>query len=150
MTKVGFTGTRQGMTEEQIETFNTVLDIISRESPISEFHHGDCRGADEQADDVVLSLHGEGIQIKTVIHPPDNDLFRAFCIGDVMRLPQPYLVRNKDIVNESSVMIVAPEQKDEQVRSGTWSTYRYAKNQGRDVFIIYPDGSYVRENESKL
>ena len=41
----------------------------------------------------------------------------------------PYLERNKNIVNAVDFIIAAPDGP-EKVRSGTWSTVRYAKKVG--------------------
>ena len=52
---------------------------------------------------------------------------------------KPYLERNKKIVNCCDILIAAPKQINEVLRSGTWSTIRYAKKIGIEVFIILPN-----------
>jgi len=47
--KIGFTGTRDGMTQHQKEQFVLAMQDLSP----SEFHHGDCKGADAEAHDIV-------------------------------------------------------------------------------------------------
>lgn len=42
-------------------------------------------------------------------------------------------------------MIATPSSKEEELRSGTWSTVRYARKLRRPVTLIYPDGSVVEE-----
>jgi bifunctional non-homologous end joining protein LigD len=37
-----------------------------------------------------------------------------------------------------------PAEPEEQLRSGTWSTVRFAKKQGKPVFLILPDGTVKR------
>jgi bifunctional non-homologous end joining protein LigD len=37
-----------------------------------------------------------------------------------------------------------PAEPEEQLRSGTWSTVRFAKKQGKPVFVILPDGTVKR------
>jgi hypothetical protein len=85
---------------------------------------------------------GKGIRI--VIHPPTDPKKRAFCKGAAeIREPKPYLDRNHDIVDEGSgLLIAAPFQEEEILRSGTWATVRYAWKIGRalDVFVIRPGG----------
>ena len=39
------------------------------------------------------------------------------------------------------MMIAAPSEAEEQRRSGTWSTVRFARKQGKPVFVISPDGT---------
>ncbi|WP_339764989.1 hypothetical protein [uncultured Sulfitobacter sp.] len=91
---------------------------------VTELHHGDCTGWDEQAFEVALDLG-----LKTVAHPPTSDSFRAFTASDVILPTAPYLARNKDIVMAVERMIAAPDGPERQ-RSGTWSTVRFAKSQG--------------------
>ena len=50
--------------------------------------------------------------------------------------PQDYLVRNMNIVNQSDVLIAAPKEEVEVLRSGTWSTIRKARNKGLQVIIL--------------
>jgi len=40
-------------------------------------------------------------------------------------------------------MIATPGEVDEQLRSGTWSTVRFARKQGKPVHVILPDGRVV-------
>jgi hypothetical protein len=60
------------------------------------------------------------------------------------RAKKPYLVRNKDIVIETASLIAAPADPVEQLRSGTWSTVRFARQRGKPVFLILPDGTVKR------
>ena len=58
-----------------------------------------------------------------------------------IRTPRPYLSRNKDIVRETDMLIATPAEAEEQRRSGTWSTIRFARKLGKPVFVIWPDGT---------
>lgn len=126
--KVGFTGTRRGMTDLQTEEVN---DWLRRYA--GALHHGDCVGADEQA-------HALGLGwLWIVVHPPLNEKYRAFVKGgDEYRDPAPYLIRNHAIVDETEVLIATPKEPTEVLRSGTWATIRYARAQGKDVKIFLP------------
>lgn len=126
---VGFTGTQRGMTEQQKTKLKTML---SRMFP-KEFHHGDCIGADAEAHEIA-----EMLDLWIVTHPPLSGAKRAFKWANESRLPKPYLERNKDIVNECDLLLVAPKTEGEELRSGTWSTYRYAKKQGKRIEVIAP------------
>ena len=55
--------------------------------------------------------------------------------------PKDYLVRNKDIVDQSKILIACPETAYEKSRSGTWSTINYAKRKKRKILIIFPSGN---------
>ena len=133
--KAGFSGTEKGMTLEQKQTFANLLDLLD----VTELHHGDCIGADEEAHEIAKS---KGIRI--VIHPPIDSKKRAYCKGaSEVREVKDYLRRNHDIVDEGDgALIAAPLQEKEILRSGTWATVRYAWKIGRalDVFVIRPGG----------
>lgn len=132
--KIGFTGTQDGMTPAQEGTFKN---LIRRLSPL-EFHHGDCIGADLHAHYLIRYCFPD---VKIYVHPPDNSSKRAFAEGHSKYIPKPYLERNKVIVNMTNILIATPKTKDEMLRSGTWSTVRYAKKVNKKVYIISPDGS---------
>ena len=125
--KVGFTGTQTGMTPGQINALGEEL----KKHTISEFHHGDCIGADAQAHEIASSL---GVTV--VIHPPENPAKRAFKNG-TLRNPKPYLDRNHDIVDEADILIVAPSSNQEKLRSGTWATCRYARKTGTKFIVLW-------------
>lgn len=104
-------------------------------------HLGDCIHADEQAYAVAISLG-----IKTVGHPPDQGRKRAFLQYDEEWPVRPYLHRNDDIAHAGiDGLIAAPEGWVEVLRSGTWSTVRYARKYGRHIWIVRPDGSVKEE-----
>ena len=137
---IGFTGTRHGMTPEQLVNLNLYLiDTVAQW-----IHLGDCIGADKQAYNTA-KVWG----LKTFGHPPIRDKYRAFCEYDAEMEPKPYMVRNAAIVKLSNILVVAPQEFTEQVRSGTWSTYRMAKHLGKETLIIYPDGETKWERSLK-
>jgi hypothetical protein len=138
---IGFTGTQNGMTRKQGESFL----LLIRELGINEFHHGDCIGADAQAHKIVSNLTDAQI----MVHPPDKNIKRAFCKSNNVAQPLPYLERNKIIVNESNILIATPNQYKEVLRSGTWSTIRYAKKSNKTCYIIFPDGNIEICNSSE-
>ena len=128
---VGFTGTQRGMTDAQQSQIRSWLEGLD----VTELHHGDCVGADAQADAIAREL---GMNI--VIHPPVSEKKRAFCWqeGDIYLPSLPYLERNHDIVDSCPILLAAP-LGDEQVRSGTWATIRYAKKRGKHIYITRRD-----------
>ena len=82
--KIGFTGTRAGMTDEQKLVFTGW--IITNDP--YEFHHGDCKGADEEAHNIVRVKIN---RCRMIGHPPDNDKQRAKCKFEMNYLPAPCL-----------------------------------------------------------
>lgn len=132
---IGFTGTQIGMTDRQRNIVADFMDDIPL--PVAG-HHGDCIGADAQFDKICRELDWQ-----RYIHPPDIERKRAFCVlnlsyGDVLYKPRPYLDRNHDIVDACDLVIVAPKEEEEQLRSGTWATYRYAQKMGRFIKLVTP------------
>ena len=138
-TKVGFTGTQHGMTDAQ----KNILSNFKVWYGEIEFHHGGCIGAD-------LQLHyiAKKKKIQVVVHPPtDRKKYAGGLDFDIIpplpifRKPKPYLERNHDIVDETEYLIATPSTANEQLRSGTWATVRYAKKCGKKVILILPDGT---------
>lgn len=144
MLKVGFTGSRRGLTPAQKNCF---ADLVEKYAPF-ELHHGDCVGADEYAHEWYF-YYGHGDK-NIVVHPPINDRLRAFCgvsklFGTFVsvREPKEYLERNKDIVDETDFLIGFPNRdpSGKNMMGGTWHAIRYAKSVGKKVIIVYADGS---------
>lgn len=144
---VGFTGTREGMTGWQEAHLAFTLQVIQVADSHTEteffpqFHHGDCVGADAEADKIVRGIGG----FWRIIHPPIEEYHRAHCpvtVDSTLLEPEEYLVRNKDIVDQTDWLIAAPKTKKRFVRSGTWSTVRYAESQGKRVLILHRDGTF--------
>jgi hypothetical protein len=137
--KVGFTGTRKGMSTAQLNQLRCVLYSFKE---IVEFHHGGAEGADRQADSFVS--FGEHVPI--VLHPcpgvvGEQTIGRSgrstYNGHDVTwREVLPPLVRNRNIVGEADVLIAAPEQNEETTRSGTWATVRYARRKHIPVIML--------------
>jgi hypothetical protein len=129
------------MTVAQTRTFISLL--CDRVGPMV-LHHGCCVGVDEQAHWFALEA-GVG----SIGHPPINKSLMMRIDGlavqfDGFRPAKPYLDRNRDIVDESEVLIVVPKEEPVeglQATGGTWYTYRYARRFGRPTKIIWPDGS---------
>lgn len=144
---IGFTGTRQGLNDiQKRELYNFLLTYYQLSNyPYGFFRHGDCVGADAEAHEIALSL---GFLV--IVHPPLDPKLRAYCTPFYsIEKEEEYLDRNKSIVHASNIMIACPHSVDEEVRSGTWSTVRYADKLGRTVFIVRPTGDVVRYEKQK-
>jgi hypothetical protein len=134
---IGFTGTAEGMLTWQIFTLEHLFTLFRNSGAECEaFHHGDCIGADAMAHDIACSF---GHRI--IIHPPIIDTKRANCVGDVILQAKEYIQRNHDIVDACDLMFATPKSKEEELRSGTWATIRYAQKKGKKLIIIWPDGT---------
>ncbi len=132
--KVGFTGTRDGMTEDQTLAMRTMLRLSH---DWSEFHHGCCVGADEH---VALMVSGFFYpDLCRVVGHPSNLKGMTSQRVSLDRQPLPPLDRNRNIVDETDCLIAAP-RGPEELRSGTWHTIRYARKRGKKVVIIWPNG----------
>lgn len=131
---VGFTGTQVGMTKEQLTAVEAILGDTY--DVVTEFHHGHCIGADEEAAAIAQSL---GIQI--IAHPGDIvEKWAKFPLpGNIFLKPKPNLKRNHDIVDVCELLVATPKGPP-QLRSGTWATIRYADKVGRKVIIVKPNG----------
>ena len=138
MKRVGFTGTRNGMTEAQKEAVRREL------RGADTFHHGDCVGADAEAHRIARVQ-----RIPVVIHPPVDQAHRAFCEDyDGMHPQKTHFARNRDIVDACDVLIATPWQTREPVPSkgGTWYTVGYARKKQKPIVIVWPDGSILGES----
>lgn len=124
---VGITGTRYGASATQYREMAMLLKEL-KDNGAEVFRHGDCYGVDIEAADIARNL---GYYI--IKHPGPSG---AGTKADEIELPLPFLFRNKVIVEKSDLLLVVPHTKTEQLRSGTWATYRYAKKIGRSYNLI--------------
>lgn len=154
MLKIGFTGTREIPSFKQVIALcklfrhlrerwihGCAIRYVTSDDGEIELHHGDCMRSDEMAHELGLDLG-----FRVTIHPPEKNTYRAFCKGaHEVRPVEPYLVRNKHIVNACHYLVAVPHMSVETLRSGTWSTVRYARDLRRPIYIVNPDGSVTTE-----
>ncbi len=138
--KIGFTGTRRGMTDSQKTALRALLKSFQKESMAFECHHGDCVGADDEFANMAAEVYR--CLTRIVCHPPANDIHRA-CNPrfNEMRPRKKYHDRNRDIVDETQVLIACPAEMTPQPRGGTWWTNNYAGQKGKPTYLILPDGT---------
>lgn len=131
--KLGFTGTRRGMQPAQRRA---VFTAIVERVPILEFHHGDCIGADAEANECALMAGA------AVYQHPSTARTRAYSPGATwMAEPKAPTERDRDIVDSVELLIAAPRMFIEELRSGTWTTIRYARKKRVPLLIVWPDGT---------
>jgi len=159
---IGFTGSQSGMTQFQKDESRKIL--IEKEC--SELVFGDCIGSDLQVATIALTV---GVRIFT-IHPPDNPNKRAWAwdqdkttknnriitpyinkIGISVRWYPVcnYLKRNHHIVDQVALLIATPKEFQHTLRSGTWSTIRYAWKTKKNIIIIPPVDRPIEANSSE-
>lgn len=139
---LGVTGSQLGASTAQLHTFKSW--VLENWDKIEAVHNGCCVGWDTQ---VAYILHGNGLEELVVWHPPSNSdkqgIFqRDWPMGE-WRKPKPYLDRNWDIAKECDVVIGAPRTDEEQIRSGTWATLRYARKLGKEVKVLRRMGGWL-------
>ena len=140
--KVGFTGTRNGWTQSQADSF---VEII-RSLDISEFHHGACRGADADSVKKLRSFIAHALKI--VAHPgvsayggnnADRD-DESVLMSDEVMPEKTHFSRNRDIVNACDLIIACPPCRPMPDRGGTAYTLAYACGELVRTIVIWPDG----------
>lgn len=146
---LGFTGSQHGMSLRTKQSFITVISSLAQEnvfrSDVTAFRHGDCIGADVEASGIAAYWN-----YLVHAHPCFIEKKRAFSpYNDIIHAPKHPLERNRDIVDLSAIMIATPYTMQEVIRSGTWTTIRYARKLERELCIIFPDGSVEWENSDR-
>lgn len=122
---LGFTGSRLGMTEDQLKKFTYLL---GRLQPL-ELHLGDCIGADAEAYEIGKKFRPEMLFVG---HPPIDGKLRANLFYDVIWDEKEYLARNRDIVTCSQAVIATPRKSSR----GTKYTMKYAEEQGVRLYVL--------------
>ena len=145
--KVGFTGSRDGMTMAQKTTVQNW--IAENCTEIDEVHHGDCVGADDEFDTMVRTY---GMAYCVIVsHPSNMENWRANVdnketapgkqmLQTVIRKARPPILRNCDIVESCDVVIATPKTYDKANHSGTWFTLSYAEKMRKKTILVLPDG----------
>jgi hypothetical protein len=133
MFNIGVTGTQKGMSDLQLICYCQCLAKLITLYGVDELrlHHGRCIGADEQ-----MFFIAKMTGIWTIAHPPIQQDRMSKFESDENRAAADFLVRNHNIVDECDILIVAPFENHEILRSGTWATYRYAKKIGTNFIIL--------------
>lgn len=135
---IGFTGTRQGMTDQQRRALKQILEGLVPDV----LAHGGAVGADDQAD-----LLASELGVPRVVYPSDmpaervpyDALQRRGGSSVVIRVPpMPPLERNRHIAFAADLLLAAPHEHREILRSGTWATVRAARRLGRPVVVLEP------------
>ncbi len=140
MTTVGFTGTRNGMTEPQRQAVRGIL--MAREPSVCV--HGDCVGADADFDGICQELG-----IERTCRPCTFESMRAHTGAREVAEPKRPMARNRDIVADADFMIACPPNFERIKKgSGTWATIGFAERAQKELFVIFPDGRISRDTDA--
>jgi len=136
----GMTGTRAGATPRQEDT---VYQMLSRMRP-DWMHHGCAVGADQQIHKIAKGL---GIKVHGYpVGPTDPEVLGQL---DALSPSGDPLLRNHWIVDATSILIAIPRTHQEEQRSGTWATIRYARRKGHIILFVWPDGEFETHHYTK-
>ena len=140
---IAFTGTRQGMTNDQKSSVFALLTDLMPDFTL----HGCCRGADVDFNDLVLRHRTDlNPNVRIHGHPSEStynsdDQCSDLCEGMDYTAPMGKpLSRNALMVKNAELVIGCPPNYENVLRSGTWSTIRKAKRKDK-VIIVFPDGT---------
>jgi len=140
--RIGFTGSREGMTNAQVLHVHMLLGDL-RWLEATQVSHGMCVGSDVQFHEMAKALGYFIVGCPGTIYSEPWQRANVTC--DLVMPEKPMLARNRIIVHESDVVIACPKEREEKLRSGTWATVRYARQEGKPLCILYPDGTSTVE-----
>jgi hypothetical protein len=108
-------------------------------------HHGGAIGADADFHRLVLAHRPD---LGGTIHPCDIASQREDFTVDELRgwtvlAEKRPLDRNKDIVSACDRLLACVASDLEELRSGTWSTIRHARDIGRWLVVLGPSGNII-------
>jgi len=139
---VGITGTRFGMSSEQNIAFVELINILKPTVLVD----GCCTGVDEEC-----FLIARNLKIKTVGRPGYSALtqenineFRSSYQRDIMHPSKTHFARNRDIVNESQIIIAIPYELNN--KGGTNYTIQYTIKMEKPLYVILREGQIITYN----
>lgn len=147
---IGITGTRDGMTSNQHFAFSELMWTYEYQKSL-ELLCGMCIGVDAETAKIIKT----DTVGKVIGYPghsksnPDDLTYRdpATENYDQIRESKPFFDRNRDIVDDSDLMIACPNGKNYHGgKGGTNYTIRYALKVGKPIIIIFPDGETEKHN----
>jgi hypothetical protein len=139
---IGVSATRNGITIAQCVMFCRLLNNHIKHGKIECLHHGGCVGGD-----IDLDYTAYLYEIPRVVHPCDlKEQQGKWIDGAIVRPVEKPLVRNINIIEESTLMYCFPKSRKEQKRgSGTWQVIREVRKRNMAHIIIWPNGGWTNE-----
>jgi hypothetical protein len=147
MKLIGFTGTSHGCTDLQSSSLGKTIGRHSQPTYVpspGQFHHGGCVGADALAHRVAQFVHWE-VHVHWSATSPGEFVDRSLALPYVTHPELPPLERNRVIVDLTDRLIACPRTMEEELRSGTWATIRYARKLRRPITLVWPNGTVTEE-----
>lgn len=142
MTTHAFTGSRQGPTEPQRRAFTAWLATAQPGRMLNGLAIGCDEWALLAAKDHGWELEGYpcniGSQVSTVA------VHMVVSHGKYHQ-SMPPLDRNRLMVGMADRLLAMPAGMEEELRSGTWATIRYARKGQKPITVFWPDGSVTTE-----
>lgn len=132
MPKIGFVSSRRGLTKAQRIALSNFFEVVQ----VGEFHHGDGKGGDAQAHDLVSRIG----RFEIFIHPSTDIYNRAFKISKWISFPTDYMIRNRIIVGRTDFLVSAPDDVTPMDNSGIWWTMKAALDSEKKVLTFAPNG----------
>jgi hypothetical protein len=120
---IAITGSREGLTDWQRAALTKAL----RRPTVTGIVHGDCVGADAEADAVAASLG-----LPRWCYPSNAWLYRANTHATKLADPAPPLVRNEWIVRDGAAVVALPRPSSR----GTWHAVRIAQRLGKALLVL--------------
>ncbi len=120
---IAITGSREGLTDWQRAALTKAL----RRPTVTGIVHGDCVGADAEADAVAVSLG-----LPRFSFPSNLWKLRAHTHAERLAEPAPPLERNVWIVEKGEALVALPRPSSR----GTWHAVAIAQRLGRPLLIL--------------
>lgn len=139
---LGYTGTRKGMTQAQVQTVDELVDRLAPRVIGSsyQFLHGCAEGGDRQFHGIVAARGP--LWLYPVLDEQRAWAKRHRRAFDILVECADLIGRNHDMADKAMAFIAAPRGFVEQKRgSGTWATMRYCKKIHRICYVVWPDGT---------
>ena len=144
-----FTGTREGMSNQQKQALMILLEDACSDEPGAlpkVLRHGVCVGADAEFHCIARGVAGSKGDVYAyciIGHLSNLTKYTDYLIKndcDALTEPKPPLDRDNDIAcaDDTLALIAAPKNMNERddPRSGTWATVRRARKAGKPVIIL--------------
>lgn len=140
--RIGFTGTRNGMTKQQKEVIEDLLlkcQAVSSEQGVA--IDGVCVGSDTDFNKLAKEAlyHTKGYPGHSMKNPTDLT-FRGDGEYDELEESDTHFARNRRIVNDTNVLFATPYSNNLDGPGGTNFTISYARKRNKPVYVVYPDG----------
>jgi len=140
--KIGFLGgSYLGMNNYQKMEVDASIKYLKRNFIITGVYHSGCIGADLEFHEMILN---NSLVVDIYIHQTSNAARQAAMTDNeninLIYMPEaPTRLKNRTIIDNVEILIVAPKETYEVRTSGLWGAVRYARKINRTMWIIHPN-----------